>query len=65
VSDPQERTYEEQYGPRKEFEPMPIEEPKPRRKMWGGCVHTPDPNGFLMDDDGRIYGRCNCGEVAE
>jgi hypothetical protein len=24
------------------------------------CAHTDDPNGFLMDADGKLTGRCPC-----
>jgi hypothetical protein len=26
----------------------------------GGCEHTDDPAGWVMDDDGRVTGKCPC-----
>jgi hypothetical protein len=28
-----------------------------------GCSHTTDPNGWLMDKDGRLTGKCPCWSV--
>lgn len=61
--DPRDATYAEQYGPRKEFEPMPPKPKVPRRLIPGGCQHTEDPAGWITDENGTITDRCNCGEV--
>ena len=64
--DPRDVTYEEQYGPRKEFEPMPPKPKVPRRLIPGGCQHTEDPAGWITNSaTGEITGRCACGEVAQ
>jgi hypothetical protein len=36
-----------------------------RRMLPAGCEHTEDPAGWLMDAEGEIVGRCNCGEVTD
>lgn len=57
--DPRDATYAEQYGPRKEFEPVPPKPKVPRRLIPGGCQHTEDPAGWIT----APVNRCNCGEV--
>jgi len=63
VTDPREETYEQQMGPRKEFEPLPSKPKVPRRLIPGGCSHTEDPAGWITDASGAIVDRCACGQV--
>ncbi len=36
-----------------------VSTPRPRPSL-DGCEHTSDPNGWLMDADGVITGKCPC-----